>query len=236
MLRDLKLAGNPLYNANYPLTETAGLSVMSILADCCAGTTRAQITDRGLAYATITNLLVEQPRGGATVDHYERVVPLTLGLIDASSIPLEHLINFRERENKAGGHALRDLRHRYLDAIEAHVQSLQKVETREDWQELDRVFEVKMKDDLRDLNEELRRTKAEAILSKEFVTSIVVAGATAWGAMHGLPLEIPAAFTALGAPVTVGGLLSTKNKYSVSCKSIMQKHPMAYLYELEHAH
>ncbi|WP_457798306.1 hypothetical protein [Methylocystis sp. S23] len=234
ILQDLKLAGDPRQNADYPLTETAGLSVMSILADCCAGTTRVRVTDRGAAYAAITNLLVQKPAGVAA-DRYELVVPLTLALIKASSIPLENLINFREREHKAGGHTLRALRHRYLDNIETHIQSLQKAETREDWQELDRTFELKMKDDLRDLKDELRLARADAVFSKEFVTSIVVAGASAWGAMHGLPLEIPQAFTAMGAPVTVGGLLSTKTKYSNSRKSIMQKHPMAYLYELENS-
>lgn len=40
-------AGNPRANDDYPLAEAAGLSIMSILADCCAGETRARITDQG---------------------------------------------------------------------------------------------------------------------------------------------------------------------------------------------
>lgn len=235
VLKDLQLAGQPLQNADYPLTETAGLSVMSILADCCAGTTRARITDRGLAYATITNLTVDRSTS-ASADQYERVVPLTLRIIDATTIPLGRLIAFREREDKVGGHSLRDLRHRYLDTLEQHVKTIEGVKTRKDREEVDRVFETKMKDDLRSLNEELRGAKTDAVFSKELITSVVVAGASAWGAMHGLPFEIPAAFTALGAPVTFGGLLTTRNKYSTSRKAIMQKHPMAYLYELERSH
>ena len=232
MLVDLKLAGMPLQNDNFPLAATAGLSVMSILADCCAGTTRARITDRGLAYASITNLPVDRSAVPA-VDLYERVIPLTLEVIDVTSIPLEQLIRFRERENKSGGHALRELRHGYLDCIGSHVQALQNVKSRNDREELDRVFQADMGDDFRQLCEELRGARTEAILSKELVTSVLVAAGSAWAAIYGLPLEIPAAFTGIGGPLTVGGLLLTKHKYSKSRKTIMQRHPMAYLYELE---
>jgi hypothetical protein len=234
VLLDLKLAGMPLQNDNFPLTATAGLSVMSILADCCAGTTRARITDRGLAYASITNLTVDRSAAPA-VDLYERVIPLTLEVVDATSLPLEQLIRFRERENKSGGHGLRELRHQYLDCIESHVRALQNVKSRSDREELDRVFQAKMGTDFRQLCEELCGAKTNAILSKELITSVLVAAASAWAVIHGLPLEIPAAFTGIGGPLTVGGLLLTKNKYSNSRKTIMQKHPMAYLYELEHS-
>ncbi len=233
VMRALELAGAPLPNADYPLTATAGLSVMSILADCCAGETRARITDRGLAYATITNLVVDNSTQNAS-SLYESVVPLTLKLIDAASLPLDSLINFREREEKeAGGHTLKALRHSYLRHVEEHVNALQKLTKSADQAELDRAFESDMAADLHRLEEELRSEKKGLAYSKELIVSGLAAAGTIWGAMHGLPLEIPSAFTALGAPVTLGGILSAHNKFATSRRTIMEKHPMAYLYQLQ---
>ncbi|MEY9699471.1 hypothetical protein ABIE71_002214 [Bradyrhizobium diazoefficiens] len=236
ILEELQLAGAPLPNADYPLTTTAGLSVMSILADCCAGETRARITDRGMAYATITNLLVDTSKQDAG-SFYERIIPLTLKLIDATSLPLDSLIKFREREEKeSGGHTLRKLRHTYLQRIEDHVNALQKLTRPADRAELDRTFETDMADDLRRLEGELGSEKRGLAYSKEIIVSALAAAGTIWGATHGLPLEIPAAFTALGGPVTVGGILSSQNKYAAARRAIMEKHPMSYLYQLQNMH
>lgn len=236
ILEDLQLAGAPLPNADYPLTTTAGLSVMSILADCCAGETRARITDRGLAYATITNLLVDSTKQDAGA-HYERVIPLTLKLIDAANLPLDWLVKFREREEtEAGGHTLRALRHTYLRRVEDHVNALQELTRPADWAELDRTFESDMAGDLRRLEGELSSEKKGLAYSKEIIVSGLAAAGSIWGALHGLPLEIPVAFTALGAPVTVGGLLSAQNKYAAARRAIMEKHPMAYVYQLQQMH
>ena len=61
-LTEGKLAGALLPNQDYPLSKQAGLMVMAILADCCAGTTRSRVTDRAQAYAGITNLLADEPK------------------------------------------------------------------------------------------------------------------------------------------------------------------------------
>jgi hypothetical protein len=39
--------------------------------------------------------------------------------------------------------------------------------------------------------------------------------------------------TFAGLPVAVGGVLGTMNKYGSARRAKMQKHPMAYVYELE---
>jgi len=236
MLIGLRLAGAPLGNADYPLTSTAGLSVMSILADCCAGDARVRITDRGLAYATITNLLVDSSKRDES-SHYDRVVPMTLKLIDAANLPLDALIKFREREQKEpGGNTLADLRHSYLRRIEEHVKALQKLKRPGDWEALDRDFESDMASDLKRLQAELGFEKRALAFSKEIIVSGLAVAGTIWGAVHGLPFELPAAFTALGAPVTIGGLLASRNKYAASRRAIMEKHPMAYLYQLQGVH
>jgi hypothetical protein len=234
MLRAAQLAGDPLANSDYPLNEAAGLSIMSILADCCAGEMFARVTDRGLAYATVTNLLVESSKTPVEGDH-EMVVPLTLKMVDATDLPLKTLIEFRKREAKSSNRDLEALRHNYVDRVEAHIKAVLALTKASDRKELERQFESDMKYDLKILSTELGGARSETFLSKDVVVSAVAAVTAAVAMMHGFHLDIPTAFTLTGAPVTVGGLLSTRSKYGASRRSIMQKHPMAYMYELAKA-
>jgi len=64
MLRGLKMAGDLLPNADRPMSQEGGLTVMSILADCCAGATRTRVTDRGAAYATLSGILSATTKDG----------------------------------------------------------------------------------------------------------------------------------------------------------------------------
>jgi hypothetical protein len=90
LLRKSKLSGSMRANNDYPLAEPAGLTIMSILADCCAGKTRCRVTDRGAAYATLAGILgtsaESAPEEGKIV--HERLVPITLNIIDLHSIGL----------------------------------------------------------------------------------------------------------------------------------------------------
>lgn len=230
MLQQLQLAGNPLANYDYPLAEGAGLSIMSILADICAGETRARITDRGLAYATITNLLVDHPNN--TSINSEMVVPVIMDTIDISDLTLRQLIEFRKQEEKSGG--LRELRHRYVDRISTHIKSVLGAKSQRDKERIESEFREDMEDDLRNLRAELRSTTKEVLLSKELLTvGIAAVGSVAITAL-GAPFVLPAGFTTLGGGlITVGGILATQNKYVSSRKAVMQKHPMAFIYELE---
>jgi hypothetical protein len=184
-----------------------------------------------LAYATITNLLVgEASPGGAD---YELVVPLSLKAIRVSDIPLDQLIAFRKKDETSSGHDFRDMRHRYVDRVEAHVKAILALERVSDRQELERQFELAMADDLKQLQDELRRTGKEVIFSRDVIITAVAAISAVAVAAFGFHLDVPTAFTFAGAPVTVGGILAAQNKFASSRKSVMQKHPMAYLYELD---
>jgi hypothetical protein len=231
MLRQAKLAGAQLANTDYPLDDSTGLSIMSILADCRAGETLARVTDQGVAYATVTNLLVESsppPVEG----NYERIVPLTLKVVNAADLPLSKLIEFRKREDKSSSPDLRNLRHRYVARMEEHVKKILVTPKEADRKRLESDFEADMKDDLALLKTELREIRTDTLLSKDIIISAVAALTAAAAMSHGFHLDVPTAFTLSGAPVTVGGLLSTRNKYGASRRSIMQKHPMAYMYEV----
>lgn len=237
LLREARLAGvDRGWKRHGLMREPAGLSVMSILADCCAGTTRARITDRGAAYATIAKLL-QSPDAD---DHREneptarqQFVAITLNLIDSSAMDLARLIDFRKRESKSGGHSYRDLRHRYVDRMEAYVKQVTTLEgTASDAKVLARELMDDMNDDLAVLADELGFARNEILFSKDVITAAVAGIGTIAASIFGLPMVVEGVVTAVGAPVTIGGILGSRSKYRFLRSSVLHKHPMAYLYEL----
>jgi hypothetical protein len=163
---------------------------------------------------------------------------LTFKTLALDHISLQALIEFRKREAKQSGQHYRALRHQYLDSLEAHVAKAAKYAPgSQDRKELDRIFEEKMDDDLRDLKDELNVARRDALLSKDTMTFFLAGGALfaagVVSAAVAAPIVIPAALTLTGAPATVGGVLSVANKYAAKRKEILRNHPMAYLYEIE---
>jgi hypothetical protein len=234
LLQEARMSGRLLPNSDYPMSEFGGLTVMSILADCCAGTTLSRLTDRGEAYATVSGFLGNNPAGAKIrkSDAHGQLVPISLKVIDTSRLDMATLIRLRERELKESGHTLRDLRHRYVDGLETYVSNLtnEKV-TKRDAKEIQRQFADDMKDDLKDLRAELGFAGREALLSKEVLVTAITAVGTAASWLFGVPVNLEGVVTAAGAPVAIGGLLAARNKYLKERSAILKKHPMAYLYE-----
>ena len=88
LLQDFEMTGS-LRNADYPTTEPTGLTVMSILADCCAGTTRSRVTDRGSAYATLAGVIGADTgqASASNADVTSQLIPISLEVIDAALKP-----------------------------------------------------------------------------------------------------------------------------------------------------
>jgi hypothetical protein len=234
LLKDARLAGEQLSNADYPLAQHAGLSVMAVLADCCAGETKRRITDRGAAYASLVGRLGSLALGRSRQDvanDEERVVAVTLKVLDAGAIPLRKLTAFRKLELKESGHSIRLARHRYTDHLEAHVKRLRTISRQGDRKELDRVFEQEVRDDLAALREGLKINLKDAIFSKEMLTTFVVGAGAVAAAAFGAPVRMNDAVTAVGAPVAIGGVLGVRNRFLKARRELLGKHPMAYLYE-----
>jgi hypothetical protein len=216
------------------LTEPGGLLIMSILADSCAGTTRSRVTDRIDVYATLSGFLGNNPLA-PQIDKskaYAALVPLSIQVLDAPRMSLTSLIALREREAKESGHTLRDLRHRYLESLETYVTRLTQEKVRQsDVVEIQRQFADDMKIDFKHLKKELGFAGRDALFSKEvIITALAALGTVAsWAA----DLPLAAATTLADFPVTIWGLLSARNKYLSARDTIMQKHPMAYLYEAQ---
>lgn len=234
MLRHAKLAGAPVANSDYPLANHAGLGVMSILADCCAGQTKRRITDRGAAYASLVGTLADGPADELEqqdAEAEERLVGITLDVIDAPSISIKRLIEFRKQELKDPSHTLRAARHNYVDKIEAHLKKLAGHKRKGDRRELDRVFTESVRDDVAALRHGLKVRAKENFLKRETFTAVAVV-ATALGAVAlGAPVVIPGAATIGGTIATFGGVVSAKNKYAKERLELIAKNPMAYLYE-----
>jgi hypothetical protein len=234
LLQKYRLAGNLVRHRHHPLSNPAGLMVMSILADCCAGSTRSRVTDRGDAYATVAGLLGNDPNAPKIpkADVHEQLVPISLKMLDTSRVTIDALINLREREAKESGHTLRDLRHRYADSLEAYSKRLvTEKTTKADAQEIQRQFTDDMSSDLSELRAELGYAKKDVLLSKEFFATVLTATGTAASWLFGVPLALEGVITAGGAPAAIGGLLGLRNKYLKERQALMKKHPMAYLYE-----
>lgn len=233
LLQDAGLAGAVLQNADYPVANPTGLTLMSMLADCCAGTERSRVTDRGAAYSQLASLLRSETGEDAKAQEArESLIAVTLKVVDLSDVQLKDLVSFREREEtEAKGYQYRELRHRYLDRLESAAARLALATTPEEVRDIHLQFSQDMKDDLRDLRDGLQSKSTQLLGSKEMVTA-VVAGAAALGSAIGFgTLPLPEAISVGGGMLTIGALLASKSKFAESRIDFLKKHPMAYLYE-----
>src|SRR6185312_7166494 len=160
--------------------ETTGLGIMSLLADCCAGETFARVTDRQAAYAAIVNLFTSANNGDPIASEAAKLVPVALATINLDGVPLHNLIDFRkEEQSSAGGHFIRDLRHRLLLNMEAHASRILQVKNENDREHLRCEFQLDMRDDLAALRDALRLEAFQTLGWKELGAAALAAGALA---------------------------------------------------------
>lgn len=231
LLRDHGLTDDRLPNGDFRFTQDGGLMVMAKLADACAGTQFARVTDRLMAYGMIGS---DDQRPGTTAE----VVPITRDLIDATSIPLENLIAFRRREDsERRGGDYRKLRHNYADTVQAHMRALDGAVDQFDRDEINRVFRERMGEDLRDLRSELGGSKVDLVLKPVVIAGVAAAGTAAYGGDHfatALAAGVGAVFGSSWKDIgsAVADLFSNGLAFDRKQRETMAKHPMAYMYEL----
>ena len=231
MLHELKLVGERDGRAS-ALQDDTGLVLMSILTDCCAGEQKARITDRTEAYAKLSNFVVEDKDAAADDGSLHTcVVPVTMRIVEANAVPVRDLIEFRKREAKTRGDDLRRLRQRYRNRVEEQITALAGTSLLSDRQELQRQFEIDMRDDLSDLKGELRLSRREAMSSKDVLFMGLATLTVGMAAAKGLHLPIEGVTAATSIPV-LGGLVHTQSRYAQARHAILAKHPMAYMLEL----
>jgi hypothetical protein len=219
---------------NMRASSVTGLSLMNIIADCCAGRALVRITDEGAAYASLAGLLVDEVDEAdnelAVEQARERLLPIPLRIVDIKC-NFEDLVDLRRREEaSAEGSKIRSLRHSFVDKVEEHARRLAAAESDLARMTLEEEFQTEMQDDYRDLREALK-TKAEQVIgTKEVITAVLAAGAVA-AAIFCPQLPVAEAVSGLGGAATIGGLFSTKSKFAEERRKILKDHPIAYLYE-----
>jgi hypothetical protein len=226
-----------------------GLTMMAILARCCAGTHMHTITDQNDSYFTLLKHLQflsgETEAGRAAVDGrsqetYKRwldtlgvassrkkdkaretLVSITLDVIDAKSLSVKDLLKLRNDKTQFAA----ELRQNYAKALETYLTPLSAADINQtDAQALLQDFRRAMKQDLARLLDELKLNAKKTILSKEVAVAIAapIVGSTA--------LIASGVGSALGGVLGAAALGKVKVEYRSSRNAVFQKHPMAFLY------
>jgi len=207
---------------SYETTQAFGLTVMSILADCSAGSTRQLVTDEIDSYVALDRYL--KLIGGVKADKdakadHDRLATISLRTLDLSRISINTLVRIRDEESKKP--ALREMRHAYVDKIDAYKERLAQARKQSDIEEIDRLFEEEVADDIGLLKEELKDEAKQLIFSNEMI-------ATATIALAGTAIN-----PVLGQFAAAAGLYRAKSKYHATRNKTLANHPMSWLYEIQ---
>lgn len=231
MLRHHDLAEPSLtkHERDFTVPPALGLLVLAMLADECAGVTRTKVTDRERAYEWLFGAMTTEMGGeylpaldaSHLAESYDRLVTASVRIVNTDGIPLRRLVRVRKRFDAE----LRPLRRKYLERVAAQVKAMVAPNvTARDKQEILRVFEKEMREDFKDLKQELGFATKDVIFSKEIgITALAVAGAA----------FIPASWPVVAATLKatgVGALLKTHNKYKKARKKALKDHAMSWLY------
>ena len=203
----------------YETTLAMGLTMMSILADSCAGGTKQLVTDEASSYIALDRYL--KFIGGAKPlrninSRPDRLVTLSLRSADVSKVRLSTLVRLRKREGSDP--KLRAMRHSYTNKISEYIRRLSTVARSEsDVREIERVFQQEVNDDIMLLKEELKEEGKLVIFSKEFATAAIAVAGT----------YIPP----FSNVVAAGALYRSLIKYRQSRRRVLEKHSMSWLYQ-----
>jgi hypothetical protein len=219
---------------DYGVPPALGLLMMSMLADACAGTQIQKITDQAAAYNWIAEAhakaLGSQYISGLDISQiapaYDRLVSISLEVVDARAIPLKRLIRMRERELKSRSSDYTLLRRRYLKTLQEYIKKIG-TEARSvgDVKELEGQFKADIKEDLQDLKSELSLAGTKALLSKEVALSALVVAGALVSPITGIT-TLPSEIGGLGV-VPLGKAWAD---YKGARRDIVRRHFMSWLY------
>lgn len=224
-LWDSKLIKNAKGDSyNYIMSSSFGLTIMSILADICAGKQKRTVTDKIAAYAGLTRYITKANDGlygkEEVLNDYERLVTISLELIDVQKIPMDKLIKFREKESGAQGYHYTTLRHNYLDKIDSYIKRLCTEALHiGDQEELLRQFKNEMQSDLSSFADALETKQVELVYSKETLVAVAAAAGTVID-------PITAGIVGVGSLVRLGF------NYTDAKKKLQREHAMSWLCNL----
>ena len=223
----IKSPRNDTYKTNQ-LNKFFGISMMSILADCCAGTQKRTITDEIDSYSYLTRYITSAHGGsyGNISEELERLVTISLKIIDVETFELKRLIDLRKREEVNNDDFLRKLRHNYLEAVDRYVNRISfEARSEEDINEIERIFEQELSDDLKGLRERLKIDAKIAILKVLAAVTTVLR-----------PFMTVGSSILTSDLIGVGSLYEAKINYSKSRRKSLEDHAMSWLYTAKSRH
>ena len=175
---------SPQINAyDYMMSTSLGLTIMSILANVCAGQEKPTITDESDNYAALTRYFTVLGKGTYgnielardITPEAERLVTISVNTLSGQHAALHDIVELRKREEKARDPFLRELRRKYFDEVNKYIARLQSVTKKSDTADVEQEFERAMKDDLDNLRRELRLESWKLLFSKEMLMAVALA-------------------------------------------------------------
>lgn len=220
--------------SDYGVPAGVGFLMMSILAEQCAGTQIRLVTDRTVAYRWLSEMrakalgtqLVENLDASQVAPRHDRLVALSLDVLDGRQVPLKKLVEMRKRETRTSGADYSALRRRYIKALESHIDKIGKeAKSVSDVKELDRQFKEDIKQDMADLKAELGIARSKSLFSKEVALGALI--------LAGCLISPVAGLTALSTNMGAIGIIPLMNsavKYRAARRDELRKHTMSWLY------
>ncbi|TXJ22298.1 MAG: hypothetical protein E6Q24_21265 [Chitinophagaceae bacterium] len=234
LFRDNFLVRYNQISSDYSASGYFGLVLMSLLADSIAGEKKRKITDRSEAYAWLQQYATSRV-DGQYVNHldvtqiapdYNRLVTLSIKVLDTDDISVKSLVAMRKREIKSSSSAdYRKFRHNYLKKLDQYINEISKLHRKSDINEVERQFKQDMTDDLKDLRQELNLTKTQLGFSKEVAIAAVAAVGALTSPIIGLT-DVAKYFGTLG----VGALIGAAAKHKMEMKKVLRSNAMSWMY------
>lgn len=222
-------------SSDYSVPPALGLLMMSSLADACAGTQKEKVTDRINAYSLLERMratlmgapYVESLDASQVAPELDRLVTLSLKVLDAKDIPIRKLLAYRKREAKGRSSDYRMMRLNYLNALRKYVDRIIKeAKTRQDVKEIERQFREDMRDDLLSLKHELNLSSLEQLFSTGMMALAAVAvGGTLLKPISGLT-DLATALQGIG----IVPLIKTLLQHRKERRKAMLQHRISWLY------
>lgn len=236
LLKDRSLAKFNDVDGDFEMTPYFGFMLMSLLADACAGETKRKITDRADAYSWLQKYATAELGGEYVVGldvsqiapSYERLVTLSIKVLNTDEIPISTLVAMRKREAKSSTSDYRNFRINYLNKVDEYIERITKATIESDIKEFERQFQKDMESNIRDLKEELNLAKGKLILSREIgVAATVIAGSLTF------PISGLTNLSGILKGVGVGALIKVGKEYKAARKKALRANSMSWLYLAE---
>jgi hypothetical protein len=208
--------------------------MMSSLADACAGTQKQKVTDRLQAYGLLerakATLLgapyVEGLDSSQVAPELDRLVTISLRVLDARRISIDKLLKLRKSEAKSSSSDYRKMRVRYFTALRSYIdRMLKEGKSKSDVQEIEKQFQLDMRDDLKSLKKELNLATLEPLFSKEMAMMVVAVAGSLLSPIAGLTTL---AVTLKG--IGIAPLVATRLKHVKERRKALLSHSMSWLY------